>query len=178
MGAGLDTTGLDPRDKALLPLGLDDLRRALETATDAGAREDKIHALNLDYAARGLTAQEAERILSRPVSQRASLAAGDFVRAKAHLAFNEPLRRRLLEPRVNVVLYGKDAGRRELTTGASLRVGGYGFLVREIDRAGRKDARLVLYYDRVRSFLGLKTLLPDIFQRAFRFRRSRQRVVS
>ncbi len=60
-------------------------------------------------------------------------------------------------PACSVVLYGKDAGRRELTTGASLRVGGYGFLVREIARGGRKDARLVLYYDRVRSFLGLKT---------------------
>jgi len=177
-GAGLDTTGLDPRDAALLPLGLDDLRRALETATDAGTREDKIHALNLDYAARGLESQEAERILTRPAAARASLPAGDFVRAKAHLAFSETLRRRLLEPRVHVVVYGKDAGRRELTTGASLRVGGYGFLVREIGRGGRKDARLVLYYDRVRSFLGLKTLLPDLFQRAFRFRRSRQRVVS
>jgi len=176
--AGLDTTGLDPRDAALLPLGLDELRRAIEAATDAGTREEKIHALNLDYAARGLTSQEAERILSRSGAERASLPAGDFVRAKAHLALNESLRRRLLEPRVQVVMYGKDAGRREITTGALLRVGGYGFLVREIDRGGRKDARLVLYYDRVRSFLGLKTLLPDIFQRAFRFRRSRQRVVS
>jgi hypothetical protein len=177
-GVGLDTTGLDPRDKALLPLELDDLRRVLETATDAGTREDKIHALNLDYAARGLESQEAERILARPAAERASLPAVDFVRAKAHLAFNEALRRRLLEPRVQVVVYGKDAARREITIGASLRVGGYGFLVREIGRGGRKDVRLVLYYDRVRSFLGLKTLLPDIFQRAFRFRRSRQRVVS
>ena len=36
----------------------------------------------------------------------------------------------------------------------------------------------MLYYDRVPSLLGLKTILPDFFQRAFRFRRSRQRVVS
>jgi len=177
-GAGLDPTGLDPRDAAILPLGLEEVRRALETATDAGAREDKIHALNLDYAARGLQPQEAERILTRPPADRASLAAVDFVRAKVHLAFSETLRRRLLEPRVQAVVYGKDAGRRELAPGASLRVGGYGFAVREIVRGGRKDARLVLCYDRVRSFLGLKTLLPDVFQRAFRFRRSRQRVVS
>jgi len=177
-GAGLDPTGLDPRDAAILPLGLEEVRRALETATDAGAREDKIHALNLDYAARGLQPQEAERILTRPPADRASLAAVDFVRAKVHLAFSETLRRRLLEPRVQAVVYGKDAGRRELAPGASLRVGGYGFVVREIVRGGRKDARLVLCYDRVRSFLGLKTLLPDVFQRAFRFRRSRQRVVS
>ncbi len=177
-GAGLDRSGLDPRDAALLPLELDDMRRALETATDAGTREDKIHALNLDYAARGLEPREAERLLARPIAERASMSAADFVRAKAHLAFNESLRRRLLEPRVLVAVYGKDASRRELTTGCTLRLGGYGFLVHEIVPGGRKDARLVLYYDRVRSILGLKTILPDIFQRAFRFRRSRQRVVS
>ena len=51
---GLDPAGLDPRDAALLPLDLDEVRRALEAATDAGTREDKIHALNLDYAARSL----------------------------------------------------------------------------------------------------------------------------
>jgi hypothetical protein len=74
--------------------------------------------------------------------------------------------------------YGKDAARRELAKGAALKVGRYGFLVDDIARGGRKDVRLVLYYDRVPSLFGLKTLLPDLFQRAFRFRRSRQRVVS
>ena len=177
-GAGLDTNGLDPRDAALLPKDLDETRRALEAATEGGAREDKIHALNLDYAARGLDPQETERILTRPSAERSRLSAVDFVRAKVHLAFDEALRRRLLEPRLQVVTYGKDAGRHDLAAGASLRVGGYGFLVREIARGGRKDARVVLYYDRVPSLLGLKTILPDLFQRAFRFRRSRQRVVS
>jgi hypothetical protein len=177
-GAGLDASGLDPRDAALLPLGLDELRRALEQATDSGSREDKIHSLNLDYAARSLAAQEAERVLTRPPGERSRLAALDFVRAKAHLAFDESLRRRLLEMRVQVVTYGKDSLRSEVTGGGPLRVGGYGFLVREIGPGGRKDARLVLEYDRVPSLLGLKTLLPDLFQRAFRFRRSRQRVVS
>jgi hypothetical protein len=177
-GAGLVTSGLDPRDAALLPLSLDETRRVLEAATDGGTREDKIHALNLDYAARGLQPQEAERILTRPPAERSRVSAVEFVRAKARLAFDEALRRRLLEPRVLVLTYGKDAARRELAPGAGLRVGGYGFLVREITRGGRKDARLVLYYDRVPSLLGLKTILPDLFQRAFRFRRSRQRVVS
>jgi hypothetical protein len=177
-GAGLNTNGLDPRDAALLSKDLDGMRRALEAATDGGTREDKIHALNLDYAARGLEPQEAERILTRPPAERSRLSAVDFVRAKARLAFDEALRRRLLEPRVQVLTHGKDAGRHELARGAALRVGGYGFLVREIVRGGRKDARLVLYYDRVPSLLGLKTILPDLFQRAFRFRRSRQRVVS
>jgi hypothetical protein len=177
-GVSLDTSGLDPRDAALLPLGLDGVRRALEEATDAGSREDKIHALNLDYAARSLVAGEAERILTRPPGERARVAAVDFVRAKVHLAFDEDLRRRLLEPRVQVVTYGKEAGRSEVSEGGVVRVGGYRFLVREIARGGRKDARVVLCYDRVPSLLGLKTLLPAVFQRAFRFRRSRQRVVS
>jgi hypothetical protein len=177
-GAGLDTSGLDPRDAALLPLGLDEVRAAIEGATDHGSREDKIHALNLDYAARSLDPREAERILTRPPAERSRLAAVDFVRAKAHLALDDKLRRRLLEARVQVVTYGKEGARAEVTAGDPLRVGGYGFQVREIGRGGRKDARLVLYYDRVPSLLGLKTILPDVFQRAFRFRRSRQRVVS
>jgi hypothetical protein len=177
-GQGLDTAGLDARDAALLPLDLDETRRALEAATDGGSREDKIHALNLDYAARGQDPRDVERILTRPPAERSRVSATDFVRAKVRLAFDEGLRRRLLEPRVMVVGYGKGAGRGELTPGASLRVGGYGFLVREIARGGRKDVRVALYYDHVRSLLGLKTLLPDLFQRAFRFRRSRQRVVS
>jgi hypothetical protein len=177
-GAGLETSGLDPRDAALLPLDLDATRRALEAATDGGTREDKIHALNLDYAARGLEAQEAERILTRPRTERARVSAVDFVRAKVRLALDEALRHRLLEPCVQVLAYGKEARRQELAPGASLRIGGYRFLVRELARGGRKDARLVLYYDRVPSLFGLKTILPDLFQRAFRFRRSRQRVVS
>jgi hypothetical protein len=177
-GAGLDRSGLDPRDAALLPLDVDGVRRALEAATDSGTREDKIHALNLDYAARSLKPQEAERLLLTPPAERARIPALDFVRAKAHLALDEPLRRRLLEPRVQFTSYGRDGVRLELGEGTALRIGRYGFTVREIARGGRKDVRVSLYYDRVPSLLGLKTLLPDLFQRAFRFRRSRQRVVS
>ncbi len=176
-GAGLDTRGLDPRDAALLPKDLDETRCALEAATDAGAREDKIHALNLDYSARGLDPKEAERILTRPPAERARLSAVDFVRAKVHLAFDEALRRRLLEPRVQVLTYGKEAARRDLREGVAVGIGQYRFVVREIALGGRKDARVVLYYDRVPSLLGLKTVLPDVFQRVFRFRRSRQRTV-
>jgi hypothetical protein len=46
------------------------------------------------------------------------------------------------------------------------------------DRGGRKDVRLVLYYDGVPSLLGLKTVLPDAFQKVFRIRRSSQRLVA
>jgi hypothetical protein len=177
-GQGLDKSGLDPRDAALLPLDVDGVRRALEAATDVGSREDKIHALNLDYAARALKPQEVERLLLTPPSERSRIPALDFVRAKAHLAFDAELFGRLQEPRVHYAGYGKDAARRELAKGEALRVGRYGFLVDDIARGGRKDVKLVLYYDRVPSLFGLKTLLPDLFQRAFRFRRSRQRVVS
>ena len=79
---------------------------------------------------------------------------------------------------MQLVSYGNDAARRELAKGAALLIGRYGFTVRELAKGGRKDLRVVLYYDSVPSLLGLKTVLPDLFQRAFRFRRSRQRVVS
>ncbi len=177
-GQGTDKSGIDPRDAALLPLGLDELRRVLEAATDSGSRDEKIHALNLDYAARSLQPQEAERLLTRPSSERSRVAAIDFVRAKAHLAFNDELRRKLLEQKVQMLSYGKDAARRELAVGDTLRVGRYRFLVKDLGRGGRKDLRLVLYYDRVPSLFGLKTVLPDFFQRLFRFRRSSQRIVS
>ena len=67
---------------------------------------------------------------------------------------------------------------REVEVGDALRLGRYGFVVSELAPEGRKDARLVLRYDRVPSLLGLKTILPGYLQRALRFRRSRQRAVS
>jgi hypothetical protein len=177
-GGGLDLSDLDPRDAALLPLELDELRRALEAATDGGTREEKIHALNLDYAARSLAPQEVERLLTRPPSDRGGVLAVDFVRAKTRLALDEGLRRKLLEPRVQLLAHGREGSRRALAKGDSLRIGRYGFLVQDITRGGRKDMKLVLYYDRVPSLFGLKTILPDFFQRAFRLRRSSQRTVS
>jgi hypothetical protein len=177
-GAGLDTSGLDPRDAALLHTDLDGVRRAIETATDSGTREDKIHALNLDYAARGLDAREAERLLLSSPAERARIPALDFVRAKAHMALSDGLRQRLVEPRVYVTTYGRDGARRELAPGQKLKVGRYGFVVRELARGGRKDVRLALAYDQVPSLFALKTIVPGLLQRAFRFRKSRQRVVS
>ena len=79
---------------------------------------------------------------------------------------------------MHFVSYGKDAERKDLAPGGRVRIGHYGFVVKDVAPGGRKDVRLVLYYDRVPSLLGLKTLLPDAFQRVFRFRRSSERVVS
>jgi hypothetical protein len=176
-GAHLDTSSLDPRDAALLALDVDELRRAIETATDAGTREEKIHALNLDYAARSLDPAEVERALARGSQRRGKIAAIDFLRAKTHLAFNDALRRQLCERSVHVTSYGKDAARRRLEAGNSVQLGRYGFLVREITPGGRRDVRVVLYYDRVPSLLGLKTVVPDALQRLLRMRRSRHRTV-
>ena len=177
-GSGLDTSSADPTTLYLLPLGLDDLRRSLEAYAEDGSKEEKIWALNLDYMAKNLTAAEVERVLGATGSDRRRIAAIDLLRAKAHLLGNDALRRKLTDPRVIMVTYGKDSIRKELSSGALIRVGRYGFLVRDVTRGGRKDARLVLYYDRVPSLLGLKAVLPDWFQRIFRFRRSSQRVVS
>jgi hypothetical protein len=178
LGTGLDVSGVDPIARRLLPMGLDDLRRALDSYSDQGTKEEKIYALNLDYMAKNLDSREAERTLSSATVDRRRISALDFLRAKTHLLTNESLRNRLTEPRVLLTTYGKEAERKELTTGGVARLGRYGFIVKEIARGGRKDVKVVLYYDRVPSLLGLKTILPDFFQRIFRLRRSSQRVVT
>lgn len=177
-GQGIDTTGLDTLVAWLLPLPLDELRRAFEDIQAKGTKDEKIFALNLDYMAKNLEAREAERILTMPVANRRGLAATDFLRAKAHLLSSESLRKALLEPRVHMVGYGKGAERKELRPGTSARIGPYVFLVQDVAKGGRRDVRLVLHYDRIPSLLGLKSWLPDRFQQVFRFRRSSQRVVS
>ncbi len=177
-GSGLDTTGLDTLVAWLLPLPLDELRRAFDDIAAKGTKEEKIFALNLDYMAKNLDRKEAERILTTPVSSRRGIAPMDFLRAKAHLLSDEELRRDLLDPRVQMVAYGKDAARKELRPGDAVRIGPYVFLVQDVARSGRRDVRLVLHYDRIPSLLGLKTWLPDRFQQAFRFRRSAHRIVS
>jgi hypothetical protein len=178
VGTGLDVSGLDPIARRLLPMGLDDLRRALDTYSDQGTKEEKIYALNLDYMAKNLDSREAERTLTSATVDRRRISALDFLRAKTHLLTNESLRSRLTEPRVLLTTYGKEAERKELTAGGVARLGRYGFIVKDLARGGRKDVKVVLYYDRVPSLLGLKTILPDFFQRIFRLRRSSQRVVT
>jgi hypothetical protein len=177
-GKGLDLSGTDELTSGLLALDLDGLRRTLAELSSEGSKEDKIQALNLDYVARNLDGAEARRILATPVAERRRIPPLEFLRAKAHLLSNDELRRELTEPRVHVTTYGRENGSGLLAPGAGTRVGPYTFLVKDVAKGGRKDVRLVLYYDRVPSLLGLKSWLPDAFQRAVRFRRSTQRVVS
>jgi hypothetical protein len=177
-GQGLDTTGLDTLVAWLLPLPLDELRRAFDDIAVKGTKEEKIFALNLDYMAKNLDAKEAERLLTTPVNSRRTIPATDFLRAKTHLLSDEPLRKSLLDPRLQMVGYGRGAERKELKPGASVRIGPYTFLVQDVAKGGRRDVRLVLHYDRIPSLLGLKSWLPDRFQQVFRFRRSSHRLVS
>jgi hypothetical protein len=176
-GKGLDLLGVDDLTASLLALDLDELRRARADLSSEGSKEHKIHALNLDYVARNLEGAEARRILTTPVSARARMPPIDFLRAKTHLLSNDELRKALTEPRVHLTTYGAHAGQQDLVPGSAARVGPYTFVVKDVARGGRKDVRLLLYYDGVPSLLGLKSWLPDRFQRAVRFRRSTQRVV-
>ena len=61
---------------------------------------------------------------------------------------------------------------------STVRVGPYVFLVQDVVKGGRKDAKVLLHYDRIPSLLGIKNWLPAKLQRAARFRRDSQRVVS
>ncbi len=177
-GIGIDADGLDELTKKLLPLGIDELREALEAFSDGGSKDEKIYALNLDYVAKNYDLAEAERILTTPAADRRKLTGLDFVRAKAHLISNTDLRHKLTDARLHLVGYGKRAERKDLQVGMLVRIGRYGFVVKEVARGGRKDVRVVLYYDRIPSLLGLKNWLPDGLQRLVRFRRSSQRIVS
>jgi len=177
-GGGIDTTGLDTTVAWLLPLPLDELRKAFDDINAKGTKDEKIFALNLDYMAKNMDPREAERILTTPASGRRQTSATDFLRAKAHLLFNETLRKALLDPRMQIVGYGKGSERKELKPGTPVRIGPYTFLVQDVAKGGRRDVRLVLHYDRIPSLLGLKSWLPDKFQQVFRFRRSSQRLVS
>jgi hypothetical protein len=176
-GTGLSTADPDPLTVQLLPLGLDELRSTLERFSTQGSKDEKIYALNMEYIARSFDPKEAERLLTTAPADRHRISALDFLRAKVYLLSDAELRKALTAPHVHVIRYGKDAGRKELEPGAHLRIGPYGYVVAEIARGGRKDARLVLQYERIRSFLGIKSWMPSPVQRLCRFRRSSERVV-
>ena len=129
--------------------------------------------------AKNLRSAEAERLLLTTPAERARIPALDFLRAKAHLALDEELHRRLLEPRVQLTSYGKDAERRELARGASLRIGPLRLhRCRTWRRAAARTCGSCSTTTASLRSSASRPWLPDLFQRVFRFRRSRQRVVS
>jgi hypothetical protein len=176
-GSGIDISDADPLTLKFLPLDLEELGRTLERSADEGTKEEKIFALNLDYMGKNFDSAQAERLLSAGPADRRRVSALDFLRAKVHLLSNAALLKKLTEARVQVNTYGKDAERKDLVPGSRLRVGPYGFVVKDIVRGGRKDVRVILGYERVPSLLGLKTILPSWFQRIFRLRRRSERYV-
>ena len=177
-GKGLDTDGLEPIGSRLLALSLEGLRTALDEVSNEGSKDDKIFVLNLDYMAKNMEPAEAERLLTTPIPERRQMNPLDFLRAKAHLLGNDALRKKLTDARVHFSTYGRKPERKELAPGAAVQIGRYTFVVQDVNKGGRKDARLLLHYDRVPSLLALKTILPGVFQRVFRLRRSSQRIVT
>jgi hypothetical protein len=177
-GTGFDSSGLDKESLTLLPLSVEELKKTIHEINTSGTKEEKIYVLNLDYMAKNFDPVDAERLLTASPSERRKLPALDFLRAKAHLLTNDALRDKLFAPRVHFVSYGREAERKELATGDAVAIGRYRFVVGEVARGGRKDMRLYLFYDRVPSLLGLKSLLPAVFQKAFRLRGSSQRIVA
>jgi hypothetical protein len=175
---GLTTVGLDPQSLRLLSLDLEGLKRALREYSDQGTKEEKVYALNLEFMAKSFDAAQAERILTTPTANRGYVQPLDFLRAKTCLLSNDGLRKKLTDARVQFLGYGANVAREELVPGTRVRIGRYRFVVKDVDRKGRRDVRIILHYDRVPSLLGLKTWLPAGFQRWFRLRRSSQRVVT
>ena len=176
-GTGLAAADPDPLTVQLLPLSLDELRAALEGFSTHGSKDEKIYALNMEYISRSFDPKEAERLLTTAPGDRSRISAVDFLRSKVYLLSDAALRKKLTEPHVQVILYGKDAGRKDLVPGGHLRIAPYGFVVKDIVRGGRKDARVVLQYERIPSLLAIKSWMPRPVQRACRFRRSSERVV-
>lgn len=177
-GVGLDLAAADATTLSLLHLSLEDLRKAIQRLTAEGNKDEQIYALNVEYIAQNFEAKEAEHLLKSQPHERRKLAPLDFLRAKAHLLFNDNLRKELTEPRLQVATYGARAERKDLKPGAVVRIARYGFIVKDVVKGGRKDVKLLLYYDRIPSVLGLKSWLPDILQRTFRLRRTQQRIVT
>ncbi len=177
-GEGLNLEGADEVLLALLPLDLEELRKALHQASTKGEKDEKIYSLNLNYMAANIDPARAEQVLSADSFERGEISASEFLHAKAHLLVNPALRNKVAEPHVQMTTYGKDAEKRDLVRGETAHIGRYEFEVKSLGKGGRKDVRLVLGYRRIPSLLGLKNLLPEGFQRVFRFRSTSWRVVS
>jgi hypothetical protein len=168
----------DPTLLELMPLGIEELRKALRDLSLDGSKDEKIFVLNLNYMAANFDSRRAEQILAGALSQRSGVSPLEFLQAKAHLLVNQSLKTKLVEPRVQMQSFGRGATRKELQKDDVAKVGRYEFKVVSISKGGRKDVQLVLNYERVPSLMGLKNLLPERFQKLFRLRRSSWRIVT
>jgi len=174
---GLDLSGLDPTSRELIELPLPSLHERLEQMQRSGNKDDMIYALNLDYVARNFNSARAERLIVANPTARRKEGPADFLRAKAHLLYDDTLYHKVTGPRVSCLAYGASDGRQDLRKGSAIQLGRYRFTVTELGKAGRKDCRLILAYEKVPSLLWLKNVVPKVLQRLLRFRRSHERTV-
>jgi hypothetical protein len=174
---GFDLKDLDELSRALIALPLLELRARLQVLGTEGTKDERIFALNLEYAAQDMEEPRVERLLTSAPSERKKLSASDFLRAKVHLLQNEKLAKKIAGVCVIAKVYGLNAQEQELRAGSRIQLGRYEFRVDELARGGRKDFRLGLSYERVPSPLLLKRIVPGAIQRALRLRRSHERVV-
>jgi hypothetical protein len=159
-------------------MSLPDLRRRMDELLKSGSKEDMIEALNLDYIAPDFDPAKAEKLLTATTSQRRKMDPMEFLRAKIHLLHNESLYDRITGPRVNCMLYGDKAEKRELRVGDQFEFGPYAFRMRGFAAGGRKDYRITLSYEHAPSALWLKRIVPTAIQRILMFRRNHERIIN
>jgi hypothetical protein len=174
---GFDLKNLSRVSKELIRSTLPELRSRLEELTTQGDKEEKLEALNYEYAGSGFEASRAEQLLGSSVKERRRIDPKEFLHAKIHLLYNPLLYNQFTVPTVRCNIYGTKARKRELRAGSSVNLGRYTFRVDALAQGGRKDYVLHLAYERVPSILWLKNLMPAFIQKLIRFRRRRKRVV-
>lgn len=173
----LDLKSLSGTSKELIRLTLPELRIRLEELINDGSKEEKVEALNYEYAGSEFEASRAEQLLSSSVKERRRMDPKEFLHAKIHLLYNPLLCNQFTVPTVRCNIYGTKARKRELRAGSRVNLGRYTFRVDALAPGGRKDFVIKLTYERVPSILWLKYIVPAFTQKLIRFRRSRKRVV-
>jgi hypothetical protein len=174
---GFDLSHLEGIPQELVELPLPELRNRMDELLKSGNKQDMIEALNLDYVAPDFDPIKAEKLLTASTSQRRKMDPMEFLRAKIHLLHNESLYDRITGPRVNCMIYGDNAEKRELRVGDRFELGPYAFRMKEFSAGGRKDYRITFSYEHAPSALWLKRIVPGFIQRILRFRRTHERIV-
>jgi hypothetical protein len=175
---GFDMSHLDGIPGQLIHLALPDLRRRMNELLKSEDKVEMIEALNLDYVAPDFDPAKAEKLLTATASEHRKMDPMEFLRAKIHLLHNESLYDKISGPRVECMIYGAGAEKRELRDGDRFDMGRYSFSMTGFAPGGRKDYRITLSYERAPSAFWLKKIVPNFLQRILRFRRTHERTVS
>jgi hypothetical protein len=175
---GFDLSHMEGIPRELVEMSLPELRNRMEELLKSGNKEEMIEALNLDYVAPDFDPVKAEKLLTASTSQRRKMDPMEFLRAKIHILHNESLYDKITGPRVNCMLYGDNAEKRELRVGDRFELGPYAFRMKDFRAGGRKDYRITFSYECAPSTLWLKRIVPGFLQRILRFRRTHERIVN